>query len=56
MQLFWFLPFYLFLSQFLLDLDENFIKIKLRIRATQSPSWFIGPETAVIFGLSLFTN
>ena len=34
MQLLRFVPFFLFLSQFLPDLDENYIKMKLNLRAT----------------------
>jgi hypothetical protein len=35
MQLLQFLPFYLFLGQFLPDLDENYIKIYLKSRTTR---------------------
>jgi hypothetical protein len=41
MQVLRFGPFFLFLSQFLPDLDENYIKIKLNFRATRLRSWFV---------------
>ena len=59
MQLLHFLSFYLFLSQFLPDLDEIFIKIYRKYRATYLLSRFgpkpvpTGPRTAVYSGLSL---
>ena len=59
MQLLHFLSFYLFLSQFLPDLDKIFIKIQGKYRATYLPSQFgpkpipTGPRTAVFSGLSL---
>ena len=56
MQLLRFLPFFLFLSQFLSELDENHIKIWINFKPTRLPSRFgpkpvqTGPRTAVFSG------
>ena len=54
MQILWILPFYLFLSQFLPNLDENYIKIQRTFRTTGLPSWFglilvLGPQSFLVF-------
>jgi hypothetical protein len=59
MQLLRFFLLYLFLNQFLSDLDENYIIILRKFRTTCLMSWFghkpvlIGPKTAVFSGLSV---
>ena len=46
-QLLRFVPCFLFLSQFLPDLDENYIKIKLNSRGTRLLSWSVFEPVAI---------